>query len=296
MADPEPLPTPAELHKLFDDGQYQPLLAKLAKVQPLNGVMGKPYDKVDLAILKTNTFIAMKQPAPALRAIAEGVKLITNQTDPTETAQARALQSLLNCSSKLAYTPKATKAGQSSQPIGLDLATRDAAYKALLLDLQLDASNKADAAKSSNALPPIAAAIAKLNELTPLQTVVGESDKETQKTIDDLAGQAVSLMNDAIKPMAERAKAIKEEAHRDIATDLRDENGFIRKTLHRTRGLYDTEATELRNIIATCGKIQSAARDFSQATKRRVEDFKNVSVAADAPIQDAMDTLRAFRP
>src|SRR6266581_2182471 len=33
----EPLPTSADLHKLFDDGQYQPLLAKLARVLQLKG-------------------------------------------------------------------------------------------------------------------------------------------------------------------------------------------------------------------------------------------------------------------
>ena len=47
-AEAEPLPTSEELHKLYDEGQYQPLLAKLPRVLALKGPAAAKYDLVDL--------------------------------------------------------------------------------------------------------------------------------------------------------------------------------------------------------------------------------------------------------
>src|SRR5687768_3885437 len=73
----EALPTMAELKKTFDEGQYKPLLAKLARVTQLRGDAAKAYDKVELETLRADTHIQLKQQPQAMTAIADAVKAIT---------------------------------------------------------------------------------------------------------------------------------------------------------------------------------------------------------------------------
>src|SRR4051812_32927332 len=179
-AEAEPLPTSSELHKLFDDGQYQALLTKLAKVQPLNGKAAEPYDKLDLAMLKTNTLIAMKNHASATRSAAEAAKLATDDPSAKQANEALALQALLKASPKLTYAAKGAN-GQPGTPISIEVATRDGAYRALLADLQSEANADVRAAKDGKALPPIAVAMAKLNETSPLEKYLNKNDTAVQK-------------------------------------------------------------------------------------------------------------------
>src|SRR3954470_12100101 len=91
-ADPEPLPTPAELHRTFDDGQYQPLLQKLARVLQLKGNAAKPYDKVDLYVLRGETFLQLKQQSSAVQSFQLALKEVNTPEDPKAARDPKAVE------------------------------------------------------------------------------------------------------------------------------------------------------------------------------------------------------------
>src|SRR5438309_385327 len=78
----EPLPTSEQLHQMFKDGQYQPLLQKLARVLQLRGPASQRYDPVDLDLLKVDTHLQLKELSLATAAAEQAVKAIDDHTDP----------------------------------------------------------------------------------------------------------------------------------------------------------------------------------------------------------------------
>lgn len=289
QAPAEPLPTSAELHKLFDDAQYQPLLTKLAKVLPLKGAAGAPYDMIDLSILKTDTLLQMKQQEPAVRASADAVRLITPKTDPAAAARAQTLQTLLKYSKKLEYMPKTGPA--ADKPISLlDMPARDSAYAALLADLQADVAAKSAAAKTSASLPPILAALATLKEIRPVEVAVTKADAFTVKTGSDLLTQAETLLEGAITPMTARVTAIRNEANRITETIEVDNNGN-QVRVRKRQGLEQADTRELRNIVDTCTKVQSACVDFANVAKDHAAAFQKIAVAANTTSREATVVL-----
>src|SRR4051812_1399303 len=81
VAQPEALPSQADLHKLFKDGQYQPLLQKLSRVLQLKGAAAAPYDHVDLTVLRGETFLQLRQQSKAVEQFQAAMKEL-NATDP----------------------------------------------------------------------------------------------------------------------------------------------------------------------------------------------------------------------
>src|SRR5256714_370157 len=210
----EPLPTSEELHKMFDDGQYQPLLTKLARVLQLRGNSARAYDHVDLELLRADALLQLKQQISAIGAVSEAVKSINDQTDEQLAARAKATQLLFKRMQAFNFTPRTAPKGQIPQPISmLDMSKRKAAYSALLADMKQDVTVKAKAAKAGKTLPPIVDAIRSISDLRAVEMTATGSAAESQKLVDDLADQAKGLMNDALKDMKKRAKTIDDDAN-----------------------------------------------------------------------------------
>ena len=160
-ADPEPLPTPEQLHKLFNDGQYQPLLQKLVRVLQLKGTAAQGYDRIDLLMLRGEVFLRLKQQPKAIESFDAALTEIAaadpkSPVDPKVAAVARATELLVKQSKQYVYTPKTMKVGVPSQPVSvLDMAQRKAGFAALLADMTADLTPKAKAAKSANRWCPL---------------------------------------------------------------------------------------------------------------------------------------------
>src|SRR4051812_25775147 len=86
-AEPEALLTQQELHQLFDAGQYQPVLQKLARVLQLKGNAAAAYDHVDLYLLRGETFLQLKQQSQALASFQLAMKELTTPADPKAVAR-----------------------------------------------------------------------------------------------------------------------------------------------------------------------------------------------------------------
>src|SRR5260370_41423661 len=84
------LPSTEELHQLFKDKQYQPLLQKLLRVLQLKGDAAGRYDKCELLLLKGDTHLQLREQSLATAAIAEAGKAIDDQKEAHKAAVPRA--------------------------------------------------------------------------------------------------------------------------------------------------------------------------------------------------------------
>ena len=296
-ADAETLATAAELHKMFDGGEFQPLLAKVTRVLQLKGDAALPYDHVDLATLKANTLLEMKQQASAIASLNEAIKAITDQTDPKFAIQARATLILVKRSQAFGYAPKTPPA----KPIGiLDMAQRKAAYTALLADLHAEVTAKAKAAKAGKSLPPIIEAVRSISDMRSVEMMARDSDTESMQFADDLATQAKTLMTDAVQTMSKRGGEIDAEANAYLAPPTRTTAARMKGSSSNTDpvnrqkfGLTSKMINELKQIIDNSTKVASVAKDFEEVSKQNAAGFKEITEIADRAAKAASVTLSA---
>jgi hypothetical protein len=304
-AEADSLPTTAELRKMYDDGQYQPLLAKLPRVLALKGQAAAKYDQVDLHLLKADTFVQLKQQAQAITATNEAVKAITDQTPAETAAKARAQNLLFKQSPGLTYTPKADK---TQKPVPLaDLGQRKSAYKALLADMQADVTGKIKAAQGAKALPPIITAVQSLSDMGTVETVATGSNTATEKAADDLAGGAKKLLTDAVARMTASVVDIDAKAKEMIPFGVRDnvvntgERGpdgkqrqiNVPEQTMRMRGLNNAQRDTLREVADTCYRVITVCRSFEQVSKVHSPGFQDIETRALKAATEAHSTLNA---
>lgn len=297
--DTEPPATADELHKLFDDGKYQQVLAKLPRALALKGTAAAGYDQVDLNILKADTFIQLKQQQQAVSALTDAQKAVTPTTDPKLAAKARAMQIAIKHSQAFAYKSKVSKGAKS---ISLqDMAQRPALYTALLSDMQSEVGERIKTARSSKTLPPIITAIQGLADMGAVETVATGSDTASQKAADDLADSARQLMADSVKTMSDAWSKIDNDANRlvelpprDVPVRRGDPNGrTVPERRWRKTGLTAANRDALRDTVDTCQKIQDACVDFAGVSKVHAGGFKSVADTAARLSQDATNTMAA---
>ena len=310
-ADAEPLPSTSELHKRFDDGQYQPLLAALNRVLQLKGDPAKPYDRVELELLRGNTYLQLKQQTSALQAFDEAVKAISEQTSPALANEAIATRALVKRSQALSYTPKSSTAGAAKGISLLDMGQRKEAFTALLADTQAEVAAKAKAAAASKSLPPIVAGINSIAELCAIELMATGVDTASSALASQLSTQGMKLMDDAVHAAGDRAKTIDQEAnvlHADAkqqqqnapntGTNPKSKTGARQvvvagTTTYHKQGLNSNQSRELTNIIDTCKKVSSAAKDFATIDKQQTAGFQAIVTSADACAKEAAATLSA---
>jgi hypothetical protein len=301
-----------DLHKLFDDGQYQPLLNKLTRVLQLKGNAAAPYDRVDLLLLRADALLELKQSSSAIAATTEAVKSITDQTDAKLSARARATAILFKRMQAFNFTPKIAPKGQAPKPISLlDLSLRKSAFEALLPDVQAEVTAKAKAARGAKNLVPIVEAVRSIGDLRAVELMAEKEDADTvsQKLADDLAGEAKTLMGEALQPMDKRVKAIDDDANTIVATysaytqqggggvssrigPAMGPTGNTQVTYHK-KGIDTNANRELKSIIDTCSKIVGVSRDFADISKAQALGFKEVMDAAIKTGKAASTTLNA---
>ena len=291
-ADVEPLPTSAELHEMYDAGQYHPLLTKLARVLPLKGEAGKPYDMVDLNLLKAETCLQQKLQDMAAVAANEAAKLGSSSPDSKLGTEARALAALLKRSQKLQYTPK-SPAGSKPMSI-VDRANRQPVYAALLADMQGDVDAKLKAAKTSKSLPPISTAIQSLGDMSVVETMATGTNTQSQKAGDDLSSTAHALMKQTVAALDKHVDAIQKSADkvRDLGPTGRVQRftGVAEKSYRKT-GLSDADRNDLRDAMDTCAKIAGTCNDLQAVLQKDAKDFRDIVSAAETTAKQASQVL-----
>ena len=94
---PEPLATPEQLHQLFKDKDYSSVLQKLNRILQLRGDAARPYDQVELLLLKVATHLALKQQSLAMSAAEAAVKASATSERPSSNRRLRVARACRYC-------------------------------------------------------------------------------------------------------------------------------------------------------------------------------------------------------
>ncbi len=293
---PEALPTQDELHQLFDQGKYGPVLQKLQRVLILKGVAAKPYDRHDLLRLRGEASLRLKMPQQAEQAFTEASK---EALDANAVALDLATQLLIHRSQAAQYQPKSKDSkGKMQDPIPiLDPDKRKEALAALFRDELLASEPKIKAVRDSKSLPPIMQVMPTIASLRILElAATGGQDEETKKLILELAKHAEGLMGDAVQAMAKNVDALDKYANQLLEFDeivADPAYGTRRVARWRKRGLQPKDQQELRNVENTCDQIVPASREFSDALGVDGAGLDAVRTAADKVGRKADQILNA---
>lgn len=294
----EALPTSDQLHQMFKDGQYQPLLQKLARVLQLRGPAAQRYDPVDLNLLKADTHLQLKELSLATTAAEQAAKAIDDHTDPHQAATARATLLLLKRSRQFTYVPKGAPRGVAPPPpISIvDPAQRTACFAAMFDDQKYDIQGKVRAARAAKTLVPIIEAINAVSELRLFELAAYGKDEQSVAQLDGLAQQAKDLMVRAVRELQIRQDKINQQANALVPLTLGriDSSGTLQDTPDQTfrkKGLTPQQMNELKGIAADCKRISEAAEQFADISKATADAFDQVRTAADKAARSATDTL-----
>jgi hypothetical protein len=299
---PEPLPTADELHKLYDNKDYQPLIQKLNRVLQLKGQAAQPYDRVDLLMLRGEALLQLKQQASAIEAFDAAAKEATAPKQdvirkPEQVARARAIDLLVHHSPGLAYTPKHLDAGQVPGRISLlDPSQRDAAFKALLFDQLTEMAPKVKAASRGTTMGPIVQLIRSLGDLRAVEVTVTGKTKQSDEMLVTMADRAHALMDAEVDRLAPAEQTISRNAHQKTTHTLiqRDSQGTVvgQTSTITSRGLFSNDIRNLKEIASTCQQIASASHDFQDVTAgKQAAEFGALTTKAEKLAKDAEQTL-----
>lgn len=301
-AAPEPLPTADEIHKLYDDKEYQAVLQKLVRVLQLKGQAAQAYDRVDLLMIRGESLLQLKQQAAAIEAFDSAFKEATAPQQntvrkPEQVAQVRATNLLMHQAHSFAYTPKHLDAGQAPGPISLlDLAQRDAAFKSLLFDQLTELDPKVKSATRGTTMGPIIQLIRSLGDVRAVELTVTKATKQTDALFVTMADRALTLMDAEVDRLAPAEQTISRAAHQKSQHTLvqRDGKGNVvgQTTTVTVRGLYTNDTRDLKQIVSTCQQIASASHDFQAVTTgKQATDFNTLTTKAEKLVTDASQTL-----
>ena len=288
----EPLPTAEDLHKMFSDKQYAPLLLKITRLLQLKGDAAKTYDHVDLWLLKGETHLQLKQQSLAMPALASAVKEITDRTDAKEANTARATEILVKRSRVFQFTPKYPAQGQPVKPISiLDLDQRKACFTAMLEDSKTELAAKVKTAKSSTTLQPIIEAVKAVADLRTLEMAALGTDDLAAPYLDSLAAQGQDLMSRGVKDLQSREETINKKANQLITMPGNTTAGGAQRS--NKRGLDPQGTKDLKDIEAEAERVVDAAKQFADLSKTSAAAFATVRDSADTVAKAAKATLEA---
>ena len=293
-APPEPLPSSADLHAMFGDGEYQALLGKLARVLQLRGEAAKPYDFLELNLLKAEAAMRLKQYTVAQTAANDAVKLSEGDLTTDKGSKAAGLQILLKRATGGAFKGKAAKA----KPIDIvDPKSREGAYAALAVDLKAEFDAKLN---KVNNLAQIYAGIQSLSELQNIEKLGHTDGQLTRDAGDACAAKFTGFVTPVLADIGSHARSIQSSASQftldpaEIERDRLIQKNWLREKgkdagpcpdLDRRRkyiqvGLTERDLTALTDMHSTCIKIQQACSEFRGISDKQSDQYNAVSKAA----------------
>ena len=236
----------------------------------LKGPAAKDVDRYDTLLIRAEAQLQLKQQGPAIQSYSDAVKATD---DPTKQGLPKAMMTLLKKSVGFQYTPKpSSDPTHPSSPLNiLNDKDRKVALKALFDDewkpkqAQIDSLKK----RGNQSLQPIIEAAGIAGEMRGLEIAATGSDAETSTALSDLTDNAAKLMTDYLDRETKRVEDIDTRANRP--TDDSSTNGYSPRT-----GLTAAQNTELKDVVATCQKLQLTAEQVaaSEVQGQRLPDHR----------------------
>ncbi|MGH7176465.1 MAG: hypothetical protein ACREJC_03705 [Tepidisphaeraceae bacterium] len=261
------LPTMQELRALLNEKQYQPLLQKVARVLSLKGQAGQSYDRYECLMLKGEAHLQLKTNSAAMAAFTEAAK---DSKTSIEGATARAMIVLMKKSQAFAYNRKTptTQPGDAKSIDILDRAKRKDAFAALAADELAAVKPKLKTAQNAKQLAPIVDALKALGNVRDAELAATGTSDQVDQLMPPLAQHAHELIASTLKDLADKAAKIDQNANTSM--QYPDPNrggprGSPTGMIYGKQGLTSKDKSDLKDIIATCQKIQSACEELAAA-------------------------------
>ena len=252
-------PTVSDIRDAFDQGEYPRVLQLATRALAAKGEAARGYDRYELLALKGETQLRMKQAPAAAQSFDDAAKAAA---DEKAAALARAMAELARRSKNLLYTPPATKDAPAPNPIDVtDRSQRITAFTAMFQESRPRFAAVAEAARRGTELPPMLDALRKLWDLRSIEIAATESDAESKQLGAELAEKARSVMDRAVKEMADTVAELESSASQ-IYEDVRPAAGSAYVADSNYMGLSKDGVRTLRQVAADCDRIAAVAVDL----------------------------------
>lgn len=262
----EAAPSADEIKKLMDAGSYREALQKLSRALALKGNAAGQYNRHDLLRMKAESHLNLKDTASSSAAFGAAAK---EAPDDISRAEDRASELMVKRSKNLTFTPKPARKGEKTEAIEIvDPAKRKPAFAALLAEEKASAAPALKSATGSKTLPPIVEALKRIGDLRMLELAATGEDAEASKLVEDLAGRAHKLMDDAVQDLADLVKDVEQSANeiQETRTPAQSIGGRpVAFQTYRKRGLTTRDSQDLKRAISELTKIVPTARELAQA-------------------------------
>ncbi|HEX8915636.1 MAG TPA: hypothetical protein VF796_25000 [Humisphaera sp.] len=285
----EPLPTAAEIKALYDAGEYQKALPKLARVLTLKGKAAEPYNRHELLVLRGETYLRVKgSSASAAASFAEASK---EAPDGQAAALDIANELLIRRSTNaLVYTPKQKDPKDKAKPLApiniLEPDGRKAGIAALYNDELAVLEPKLKAADAARTLQPVLDLLPPIRQVRWLEMAATGADANAQKMVAALADRAKRQCDTALKEMTEDLepidKAINEPWQARIPINDKQTGkimGF--ETKWKRRGPQPRQLARMQEMFATTGKIHAACDELGGTLGKTGHEFDDVKARAE---------------
>lgn len=279
------LPTTQQIQQMLDSKQYPEVLRESQRVLTLKGAAAKDVDKYDVLMLRGEAQLQLKQQGPAVESYNKAVK---ETSDPTKAGVPKAMVSLIQKSRGFMYTPKPSNdPTHPGAPLNiLDPKERKMALKALFDDEWKPTQARIDTLKKrgNTSLTPIIEASGLAGEMRGLEIAATGSDAQTSTALSDLTDNASRLMTDYLDRSTKRVEEVDRAANLPQSNNINETNRM---------GLTAAQATDLRDIAATCEKLTLAADQVAASAGAKGADFKTISGKAADLGKHANEVLNA---
>lgn len=284
----EPLPTPAEIQKLFDDKNWSALLSATTRVLALKGPATASFDRADLWMKKGEAQLQSAQFLPASQSFAKAADEKGAAADQVDLALATSR--LAKRSDAKGYrTP--SKLGPSRTFDVLNPATRPEAMAAMLEVDLIDLRQKIDQNKTTTESRLVLETLKTLADIRPVDRVVNkgvEKTDELEKTISSNFVDTISRWSDSTDV---RLDAISAAANETVQQRYTDQNKrvIIREV---RRGLTGNDAQEIQGYIQ---KSQQLAESYKDIQQKMSDTGRGVLKPAENSIQRIYDKAKLIR-
>lgn len=291
--DADALPSMADLQLLFEQEKHTDLLRQLQKVIVLRGKAAEPYNKWELYMLKFETHMRLKAPAPALATLRDAQEITD---DEAKLAWCKSVDLLIRRSKNFQYQPSP---GKKEKPPAIDITdaeSRKVALKALLADELAVVKPKVEKAMDSRSMVAIADAVLALQGFDVLEMAAGGGNEESQQMITDLRSRGVALMAKTVQQMQAQQTQIDKSANeliRYVVNIPGFGGGFTQQVRYRKRGLEKRDYDDLKQIIKTAEQIIPNVKGLTRATGGEVREVEDLVTAAEDLYKKTERTLNA---
>ena len=289
-------PTLDELTALLDGGKPSDLLKQLMIIRSSQKLLAT-YDASQLSVLKAEALLQNKDKLDAIEAFKSAQK---EAADEKSRAYARACEVLVTRATGMAYIPHPTPATATApalKPDGIALTDRKHRHEALLAlfaDEFKAAQPKLQKALAAKSLPDMVPAVKTLDDLEMLELAATSATAQVEAAKASFVDHLQTVVVAAVKNMQTTAEGISRLANtiiRTILSDTDSDGNLVQWAGYRKRGLTTSEANNLKEIIATCNRIEPALDEIIKQLHVDGNATKSVATEATSLAATATGTL-----